>query len=109
MTVKRIFRVESILGGSNFYDESGNNLGYSVPGIGGGEDFFFSNGENGYTVDSVINGQDYNGSDGAHAHTIESVFGGEEIQGDVSGFGVDSIISRGKDIFLDNLYGKDKS
>ena len=106
--MKRIYRVESILGGSNFYDEGGNHIGYSIPGIGGGEDYFFSNGETGYTVDSVINGQDYNGSDGVHAHTIESVFGGEEIHGDVSGFGVDSIISRGKDIFLDDQHEKGK-
>ncbi len=102
--MKRIYRVESILGGSNLYDEDGNHIGYSVPGIGGGEDYFFTDGKTGYTVDSVINGLDYYGSDGTQAHTIESVFGGKEIQGDVSGFSVGSVFD-GENVYLD----RDKS
>lgn len=94
--MKRIYRVESILGGSNFYDEDGNHIGYSVPGIGGGEDYFFNNGETGYTVDSVINGQDYYGSDGIRTHSVDGLFGGQNIFGDISGFSIDSPLDGGK-------------
>ena len=87
---RKIYRVESILSGSNFYDEEGNHIGYSVLGIGGGEDYFFNDGETGYTVGSVINGQDYYGSDGTRVHSVDGLFGGQNIYGDVSGFSVDS-------------------
>ena len=98
--MKRIYRVESILGGSNLYDENGNHIGYSVPGIGGGEDYFFNNGETGYTVDSVINGQDYYGSDGTRAYSVDGLFGGQNIYGDVSGISVDSPFGESS-IFID--------
>ena len=51
--MKRIYSVQSILGGQDFYDDNGQFVGYSVPGIGSGEDYYYSNGETGYTVDSV--------------------------------------------------------
>ena len=89
--MKRIYSVDSVLGGRDFYDENGNRVGYSVPGIGGGEDFYWENRETGYSVDSVTgNGQDYYGSDGTRAYTVDSVFGGQTIHGDVSGFSLDS-------------------
>ena len=100
MIVKRIYGVNSILGGQDFYDENGNHVGYSVPGIGGGEDFFWDNGETGYTVDSVIgNGQNYYGSDGTRAYTVDSVFDGQTIHGDISGFSVNSPLG-GTDAYL---------
>lgn len=99
--MKKIYSVESILGGSDYYDENGNHVGYSIPGIGGGQDFFFDNGETGYTVDSIIgNGEDFYGSDGKRAYTVDSPFGGQTIHGDISGFSVDSLCS-GSDIFVD--------
>ena len=58
--MSRITGIESIFGGQGFYDEGGNFVGYSVPGIGAGEDFYGVDGKTGYSVDSVIgNGQDY--------------------------------------------------
>ena len=81
-------------------DENGNHVGYSVPGIGGGEDYFWDNGETGYTVDSIISGQDYYGSDGTRAYSVVSVFGGKTIHGDVSGFSVDSLFD-GSDIVIE--------
>ena len=99
--MKKIYHVQGVLGGSTFYDENSNYLGFSLPGIGGGEDFFFDTGETGYTVDSIISGQDYYGSDGKQAHTIESVLGGEGIYGDIAGFRGDSPFGS-SDIFIND-------
>ena len=102
--MRRITRIESALGGANFYDEDGNLIGYSLPGIFGGEDYFWDNGESGYTVDNIIgNGEDYVGSDGTRAYSIDSIFGGKTIHGDVSGYCIDSPFY-GNDIVI---YGND--
>ena len=57
--MRKIYRVKSALSGFDYYDKSGALIGYSVTGIGGGEDFYGVNGETGYTVDSALGGQDY--------------------------------------------------
>ena len=99
--MKRIYGIQSALGGQDFYDDSGGYVGSSVPGILGGEDYYWANGETGFTVDSVINGQDYYGSDGSRVSSVDSVVGyGQDFYGDVSGFSVDSVFG-GSDIFID--------
>lgn len=89
--MKHIYGVDSIFGnGQTFYDESGNYVGSSIPGVGGGEDFYFVNGETGFTVPGIGGGADYYGSDGKTAYTVNSLLGGKDIYGDVNGFSVDS-------------------
>lgn len=102
MSMKRITRIDSIFGGADFYDESGNMIGYSVPGIGGGEDFFGVNGETAYSVPGIGGGEDIFGPDGKTAFTVDGIFGGKDIYGDVSGFSVDSPFGFGSVIFLDD-------
>ena len=99
--MKRIFRIDSAFGGADFYDESGKLIGYSVPGIGGGEDFFGVNGETAYSVPGILGGEDIFSSDGRIAHTVDGLFGGKSIYGDISGFSVDSPFG-GTDIDLDD-------
>ncbi|MCR5566467.1 MAG: hypothetical protein K6F61_06415 [Clostridiales bacterium] len=39
--MKRYHVIKSVLGGSDVYDENGNQVGYSLPSVlGGGEDFY---------------------------------------------------------------------
>lgn len=57
--MSRINGFESAFGGSDFYDENGNYVGSSVPGIGGGEDYYGSNGTTTYTVDGILGGKRY--------------------------------------------------
>ena len=58
VNMKRITRVDNVFVSADFYDESGNLIGYSVLGISSGEDFYGVNGETGYSVDSALgNGQ----------------------------------------------------
>lgn len=99
---KKYYSVKSILGGSDFYDENGRFVGHSVPGIGGGEDFFVVNGETGYSIDSVFGGQDFYGSNGTRAYSVRNPLGGEDIHGDISGYTIDSPFGGGSDIFLDD-------
>ena len=99
--MSRINGFESIFGGSDFYDENGNYVGSSVPGIGGGEDFYFANGETGYTVPGIGGGEDYFGSNGKTAYTADGLFGGKDIYGDVNGLSVDSPLG-GSDIFIND-------
>ena len=70
--MKRITRIDSSLGGADFYDESGNLVGYSLPGIGGGEDFYGINGETAYSVPGIGGGEDIYGPDGETAYTAGS-------------------------------------
>lgn len=88
--MKRITRIDSAFGGVDFYDESGQLIGFSVPGIGGGEDFYGVNGETAYSVPVIGGGEDIYVSDGKKAYTVDGLFGGKDIYGDVSGFSVDS-------------------
>ena len=83
--MKIIHRIDSVFGGADFYDDSGNFVGHSVPGIGGGEDFFGVNGETGYSVPGIGGGQDFYFSDGRTAWSVDGVFGGQDIYGDVNG------------------------
>ena len=99
--MKRFYGIQSAFGGQDFYDDSGSYVGSSVPGIGGGEDYFWANGETGHTVDSAISGQDYYGSNGSRVSSVDSVFGnGQNFFGDSSGYSVDSVFG-GSDIFID--------
>ena len=83
-----------------WYDENGEFIGYSVPGIGGGKDYYGKDGEYGYSVDSAFGGSDYYGSNGEMAYSVDSPFGGETIYGEYSGIEIDSPLG-GSDIFLD--------
>lgn len=100
--MKNIYGIDSALGGQDFYDDDGNYVGSSVPGIGGGEDYYGADGTTGYSVDSVFgNGQDIYFSNGKTAHTVDSVLGGQNIYGDVNGFSVNSPFG-GTSIILDD-------
>ena len=39
--MKKIYSVDSVFGGSDIYDENGNHIGFSVPGIGGGKEYYW--------------------------------------------------------------------
>lgn len=99
--MKKYYGVDSVFGGKDYYDEHGRLVGHSVPGVGGGEDFYGVNGETGYSVDSALGGQDYYGSNGERAYSVRGLFGGKDIHGDVSGFTVDSPFG-GSNIFIDD-------
>lgn len=100
--MKHIYGVDSAFGGQDFFDDSGNYVGSSAPGIGGGEDYFGADGTTGYSVDSALgNGKDFYFSDGRTAHTVDSILGGQNIYGDVNGFSVNSPFG-GSDIILDD-------
>lgn len=99
---KKIYSIKSTLGGRDFYDESGQRIGYSVPSItGNGEDFVWSDGFRGYCVDSIIAGQDYYGDDGTSIWTVPSVLEGEDIHGNIEGFSLDNPMG-GEDIVIDD-------
>ena len=97
---KRIHKISSLLGGSDFYDDSGRLVAYSVPSLINGENIYETDGGRGYTVDSVICGQNYYGDKG-NAYSVPSLINGENIHGDVEGFSVDSIFG-GETLFLDD-------
>lgn len=92
--------MKSVFGGTDYYDENGQRIGYAVPGIGGGEDIFLSNGETGYTVESILGGKDYYGINGIRVHSMRGLLGGKDIQGDVHGYRAESFPG-GEDIFLE--------
>ena len=98
--MKRITRIDSILGGADFYDENGQLIGYSVPGIGGGEDYYGINGETAYSVPGVCGGEDIYGPNGKVAYTVDGLLGGKDIYGDVTGFSIESPFG-GSDIFVE--------
>ena len=91
----KIYSIPSVLGGRDFYDETGRLVGHSVPSVlGNGEDFY---GEHrGYSVDSVICGQDYYGN----IHSVPSLICGDNFFGDENGYTIPSLLG-GKDIFID--------
>ena len=53
-----IHGIPGLFGGEEFYDDDGNQIGYSVPGIFGGRDFYDADGNHtGYSVDGLISGE----------------------------------------------------
>ena len=64
--MSRYFLMRNALGGSDVFDESGNRVGYSLPGVlGDGEDFFDVNGNPaGQSFGSVLGGESFTGPDG---------------------------------------------
>ncbi len=102
MRMKHIYGVENAFGGSDYFDENGQLVGSSVPGIGGGEDFYGNDGTTGHSVDSVFgNGQDIYFSDGKVVHTVDSMLGGKNICGDVNGYSA-NLPFGGTEIFVDD-------
>ncbi len=100
--MKHIYGVENVFGGSDYFEENGQLIGSSVPGICSGEDFYGTDGTTAYSVDSVFgNGQDIYFSNGKVAHTVDGVFGGKNICGDMNGFSVDLPFG-GTDILVDD-------
>ena len=59
----RFFLVRGALGGSDVYDENGNHVGYSLPGVlGDGEDFFDMDGNCvGQSFESAFGGEAFTG------------------------------------------------
>lgn len=56
--MSHIYNIPSVLGGSDFFDDSGQFVGYSVPSAFGGEDFYGMDNSYGSSVDSTLGGQD---------------------------------------------------
>ena len=56
--MKHIYSIEGLCGGSDYYDDTGALIAYSVPSIFGGEDIYIVDGKSGYTIDSPIGGVD---------------------------------------------------
>ena len=99
--MSRLYKIDGFFGGSDIYDENGNLVGFSVPGIIDGEDFYWNDGRTGFTVDSIFDtGQNYYGSDGTIVYSDNSIFGGQIIHGDISGYSIDSPFG-GSDIYLE--------
>ena len=90
--MNRFFLVRSVLGGSEVYDESGNRVGYSLPGItGDGEDFYDANGN--------FVGQSF-----------EAAFGGEYFAGPGGSGFMDEEIMMGRNAWLDgDPFGQEDS
>ena len=74
------YSIPSVFGGSDYFDESGNDVAYSVKSAFGGEDI--------YTSDNMT------------ISTFESPFGGVDIAGDINGYSAPDQIC-GQDIFTD--------
>ena len=106
----KIYSVPGILGGEDFYDESGQKVGYSVPGIFGGRDFYDVNGQpTGYSVDSVISGENFYDEHGTPTgYSMDGILGGKDYydaSGKRAGWSMDSVFG-GENIRLDDdLFG----
>ena len=59
----RYFLIRNALGGSDVYDEKGEHVGYSLPGVlGNGEDFFDMEGKCvGQSFESAFGGEGFSG------------------------------------------------
>ena len=81
--MKRYQLIRSVFGGSDVFDENGNQVGYSLPSvIGDGEDF--------YDMKGNIIGQSY-----------DSTFGGEQFAGTNSFGFMDQEIMMGRNAWLE--------
>ncbi len=81
--MERYHMIKSVFGGSEIYDDRGNQVGYSLPSIlGDGEDFYDNNGN-------------------PVGQSFESAFGGEYFSGgSASGF-LDDPFMMGQNLYLD--------
>ena len=75
--MKRYHLIRSILGGSVVFDESGNQVGYSLPSVlGDGEDFYDMNGNPiGQSFDFVLGGELFSGTD-VHGYMNDEILMG---------------------------------
>ena len=72
--------VKGVFGGSDVYDENGNQVGYSLPSIlGDGEDFYDMDGNPaGQSYESVFGGEVFSGN-GAHGYMDKEFMMGQNL------------------------------
>lgn len=79
--MKRYRLIRNVMGGSEVYDDEGNQVGYSLPSIlGGGEDFYDMNGN-------------------PAGQSFDDIYGANFIESDTYGF-IDKEISMGQNVYL---------
>ena len=85
------YSVPGIFGGEEFHRADGSEAGYSVDGLFGGQDFYNAKGENiGYSTPGLFGGENVHGRDGSSGYTVPGLFGGSVYHGDDPGlFGED--------------------
>ena len=94
--------------------ENGNKVGYSVPGIFGGRDFYDADGKPaGYSVDSVICGENFYDEHGTQTgYSVPGVFGGNnyyDADGKPAGWSTDALFG-GENIRMnDDLFSSRNS
>lgn len=77
--MERFHLIRSVLGGSEVFDEQGNQVGYSLPSIlGDGEDFFDMNGNCvGQSFESAFGGEGFSGlGNGSFGYMDEEIIMG---------------------------------
>ena len=77
--MERFHLVRRVLGGSDVYDENGNQVGYSLPSIlGDGEDFYDMDGRPvGQSFDSTFGGEGFSGvGNGSFGYIDEEIIVG---------------------------------
>ena len=79
--MERYHLIKSVLGGSDVYDENGQQVGYSLPAyIGKGEDFYDMNGNPlGQSFEGAFGGMFYSGENGSHGFLDEEIMMGQNI------------------------------
>ncbi len=85
--MNRYHLIKSVFGGSDVYDENGQQIGYSLPSIiGKGEDFYDMNGNPlGQSFEGAFGGMFFSGKNGSHGFLDEEFMMGQNIymNGDV--------------------------
>ena len=73
--------IRSVFGGSDVYDDSGRQVGYSLPSVlGGGEDFYDMDGNPlGQSFEGVFGGTFFSGENGSHGFMDEEFMMGRNI------------------------------